>query len=68
MIELLRYQSDDDKEPFTEWLNALRDNPQLATSPLGCADVSDVAGVNLLNDSPQTQMLSVISIVASGLL
>jgi putative component of toxin-antitoxin plasmid stabilization module len=25
MIELFRYQSDDDCEPFTEWLNALRD-------------------------------------------
>ena len=25
MIELLRYQSDDGREPFTEWLNNLRD-------------------------------------------
>jgi len=25
MIELFRYQSDDGREPFTEWLNALRD-------------------------------------------
>lgn len=25
MIELLRYQRDDGREPFTEWLNALRD-------------------------------------------
>jgi putative addiction module killer protein len=25
MIELLRDQNDDGKEPFTEWLNALRD-------------------------------------------
>lgn len=25
MITLLRYQSDDGCEPFTEWLNALRD-------------------------------------------
>lgn len=25
MIELLRYQRDDGREPFTEWLNAMRD-------------------------------------------
>jgi putative addiction module killer protein len=25
MIELLRYQRDDKREPFTEWLNAMRD-------------------------------------------
>jgi putative addiction module killer protein len=25
MIEILRYQRDDGREPFTEWLNALRD-------------------------------------------
>lgn len=25
MIELFRYQRDDGREPFTEWLNALRD-------------------------------------------
>ncbi len=25
MIELLRYQRDDGREPFTDWLNALRD-------------------------------------------
>jgi putative addiction module killer protein len=25
MIELLRYQRDDEREPFTEWLNTLRD-------------------------------------------
>jgi putative addiction module killer protein len=25
MIELLRYQRDDGREPFTEWLNAVRD-------------------------------------------
>jgi putative addiction module killer protein len=25
MIELLRYQHDDGDEPFTEWLNAMRD-------------------------------------------
>ena len=25
MIELLRYQCDDQREPFTEWLNAMRD-------------------------------------------
>lgn len=25
MIELCRYQRDDGREPFTEWLNALRD-------------------------------------------
>ncbi len=25
MIELLRYQREDGREPFTEWLNALRD-------------------------------------------
>jgi putative addiction module killer protein len=25
MIELFRYQRDDGREPFTEWLNAMRD-------------------------------------------
>lgn len=25
MIEILRYQHDDGSEPFTEWLNAMRD-------------------------------------------
>lgn len=25
MIELLRYQGEDGREPFTQWLNALRD-------------------------------------------
>ena len=25
MIELFRYQRDDGREPFTEWLNGLRD-------------------------------------------
>jgi putative addiction module killer protein len=25
MIEVLRYQRDDGREPFTEWLNAVRD-------------------------------------------
>ncbi|RQU91118.1 type II toxin-antitoxin system RelE/ParE family toxin [Burkholderia cenocepacia] len=29
-FELLRYQRDDGREPFTEWLNAVRDKPAQA--------------------------------------
>lgn len=30
MIELLRYQREDGREPFTEWLDAVRDRPAQA--------------------------------------
>ena len=30
MIELLRYQRDDGREPFTEWLDTMRDKVALA--------------------------------------